>query len=187
MRTHHPPKHAIFLIPHQLKVYSTFSVIMSTRQRCIFTISEPDHDTICRLGVFRRVYCKCMVYAKKTGMSPPHKPFIKGYFILKKPRYMSFIRKSLSLPRIYVDPVKKHQSSASLSLAFKRQGDFLELGHVEPGSVSSDSTTVGSDSTTTIAAKPPEEKKPPLQTWIKACPSVSTVVAHGIRSFLSSN
>lgn len=76
--------------------------------RVLFTISNPDHDTLSRLHAFKNRLCSYMVYTKKIGRTTST-PYIKGYFILHKPRHMIAVRKLLPLPRIYLDSVKKHQ------------------------------------------------------------------------------
>lgn len=142
--------------------------------RYTFTVSNLDDDTVSRLHEFNNRFCSFMVYIEKIGRVT-NSPYIRGYFILSKPRYKMEVRKLLRFPRIYLESVKKFQKSSRIVDSLKNQGSC-----VEPKPILAPASS--------ISVPPPSPKQllSPLSSWLSSRPSLKLMIGHAIRSCLSS-
>jgi len=131
-----------------------------------FAISDPDNDALVLLEAFKHRFCRSWSCQIKTNRA--NKSYLTGNFSLDRPHHKSTIRKHLPIPHMFLERDKPKRNS---------------LPATDPPVPPQPSPPPAARAPAATANLNPS----PLSAWFKSRPSISSVLAHGIKLTLASN
>jgi len=130
-------------------------------QRYRFTISDPDDVVADLLSAFKHQFCRTFTCQARANRA--NKLYIKGHFTLDKPYRMLAIRKQLPILRMFIERESNQP---------KQKGSQPE----DPPATTLMATTPAAATVSNAS---------PLLSWFRSRPSITAVLAHGIKSILN--